>query len=419
MKAKAKKLMKHPLILGSSIAVLGGLFANVFNFLFNLFMLQNLSTSDYGILAAVISIISYPSIVSTAVGPTIVRFAGEYFAQNNLDMVRGVYVKIFKVILAIAAIAFILFFIFIPFLSGFFHISDWKILLVTNLIIFFTFIGVINYPFLQAKLAFTHQVITSLVSALTKLIFGAVMVLAGLSANGAVLSLLFAIILSYLYSFFPLQFIFKRKVKTPPINTNDLYKYGLPSGITLFSLNSFIASDIILVKHLFDPHQAGLYAGLSLVSRVIFFLLAPVATVMFPVIVQKHAKNEDFTNTFKLALFLVFFPSILLTIFYSLFPEFTLTFFTGGKIEYLVMTPYVGYFGLYISLYSVLTIVATFYLSIKKTNIFVPIMVGAIAQIVLIYFFHETFLQIIGISLGIMFLLVTGLLLYYPHATKK
>jgi O-antigen/teichoic acid export membrane protein len=38
--------------------------------------------------------------------------------------------------------------------------------------------------------------------------------------------------------------------------------------------------DVIIVKHYFDPHTAGLYAGVASVARIIFFLTASVALVL-------------------------------------------------------------------------------------------------------------------------------------------
>ena len=218
--------------------------------------------------------------------------------------------------------------------------------------------------------------------------------------------------------FFPLRFIFDKKIVSPHINTKELFTYGVPSLFTLVGLTSLISADIILAKHFFSAHQAGIYAGLSLVGRVIFYLSSPIASVMFPIIVQKHSKKESFTNTFILSLAMVLGPSLLLTAFYFLFPDFTLLFFLK-KQEYLEASKYVGLFGIFISLYCCLTIICNFYLSIRKTKIFLPIVLGAIAQIVLINIYHQNFMQLILISVIITFLLIIGLLIYYPYATKK
>src|SRR5437868_2719461 len=93
---KTKKLIKHPLIYGSSIVVIGNLIANFFNFLFNVFMSRNLSVAEYGVLASIISILAFPGLAAAAVQPMVVRFAGNYFASSKLEMVRGLYIKIVK-----------------------------------------------------------------------------------------------------------------------------------------------------------------------------------------------------------------------------------------------------------------------------------------------------------------------------------
>lgn len=417
MKKKALQLIKHPLIYGSGIVVIGNLLANFFNFLFNLFMSRSLTVSEYGVLASVMSLIVFPTLVSNAIIPVVIRFAGDYFAQGNYPLLRGLYMKVFKPVVLIAVIVFVLFFLLLPEINKFFHIDDTNILLMTNVIIFFSIIGVINMGFLQAKLAFGFQVFVGATNAIIKLVLGMVLVLLGYSVGGATMAMIVAGITSYLVSFLPLRFIFDRKISSPAISTKALFFYGLPSSLTLLGLTSFISADIMLVKHFFNPHQAGLYAGLSLISRVIFYVSSPIAAVMFPMIVQKHSKNENYTNTFKLSLALVFIPSILITIFYALFPTFSILFFLKRE-EYLAISPYIAPFALFITFFGVLSILCNFYLSIQKTKIFIPIIAGALLQIILIYLYHDTFFQIILTSLGITFLLVCLLLLYYPHATK-
>src|SRR5436305_12878354 len=103
MKAKIQKLLKHPLIYGSTIIALGSLAANFFNFLYNLFMSRNLTVEDYGTLASLISLLSLPVLISNAISPTIVKFAGNYFATQKYGLLRGLYIKILKLYVYISA----------------------------------------------------------------------------------------------------------------------------------------------------------------------------------------------------------------------------------------------------------------------------------------------------------------------------
>lgn len=418
MKQRAKQLAKHPLIRGSTIVVAGGLLSNFFNFLFNLFMSRTLSVTDYGILASIISLITFPTLFINAFSPVIVRFAGSYFAKGEKELLKGLYLTFFRFLLAIGLIIFTIFFLFIHQIGQFFHIKNSHVLILVDFIILTTFISVLNGSFIQAKLAFGFQVFVNLVNTGLKLILGIVFVLIGYSVSGATGAISISVLSGYLMSFFPLHFFLSGKEKKPEIETKEFFQYGIPSALTLLGLVSFISTDIILVKHFFDPVQAGQYAGLSLVGRVIFFLTAPIGTVMFPVIVQKHAQGHNFSNTFKMAVGLVLAPSLAITVFYFLFPHFTILFFLK-KQQYLTMTPFLALFGLYMSFYSILYLFVNFYLSIKKTRIYLPVIIAAILQIVLISFYHQSFMQVIMISFVLVLLLVIGFLVYYPYATKK
>ena len=139
---------------------------------------------------------------------------------------------------------------------------------------------------------------------------------------------------------------------------------------------------------------------------------------MFPLIVRKHNKGESYTSTLLIALGIVFFSSLSLTILYYLYPNFVVLHVLHRK-EYLAITPQLAMFALSITIYSVLSIMVYFYFSIRITKIFFPLLIGAFLQVVLLTFFHDSLSQIITITLSIELLLLVGLLLYYPYATKK
>lgn len=423
MKQKTLQLLRHPLIHGSTIIFIGTNFANVFNFLFTVFMIRILSIENYGVLASIISIISYPTLLAAAMSPLIVKFAGEYFAGNDLSMVRGLYSKIGKLFFFLALVIFIIFLIFIPQIDTFFRINNRLVLIITDIIIFITIIGVINIALLQAKLAFGYMASINFISTFLKLTVGIGLVLLGFSVNGAVTAFLLSVTTPFLLSFIPLRFLFHKKLGNPPIPTKELLEYGLPTVLTSIGLTSFISSDILLVKHFYSPHQAGIYAGLSLIGKVIFYFSAPISTVMFPLIVQKYSKKENYTNTFKLAMALVLIASIPITTFYFLYPQFMIKIFFNKvaytRYEYSNIIAMLGYFGFYITLYSLFSLLVSFYLSIKKVYIYIPILFGAVLQIILISFYHQSFMQIIFISIGIIFVLLLSHLLYYPYATRK
>jgi len=292
-------------------------------------------------------------------------------------------------------------------------------LILTDLIILFGLMTAVNNSFLQAKLSFKFLVLLACSASILKVVFGWIFVAAGYGVNGGVAAILLGTLIPFFLSFFPLKFIFNGKINsTFKIDTKTLLAYGIPSILIALGMNSFITSDIILAKHFFTSDTAGLYAQLSLIGRIIFFISAPIGAVMFPIIVQQHAKNENFTKTFLLAALLILIPSIAITIFYTLFPKFSILFIVK-KPEALAAIPYLTLFSIYIAIYSLVSIITSFYLSLKKTKIVIPIAIAAFLQIVLIIIYHQNIWQIINISLSLNLILLFILLAYYHYTFKR
>ena len=413
MKRKVKEIFSHPLISGSFLLIAGGVLANIFNFLFNLFMSRNLLIEDYGTLVSLIAIITLLSVPAGAVAPTIVTLAGNYFAENNTDMVRALYYKTFKMLLIIGVFLLIFFTLFSGIVGNFFNISDRILLPVTAIAILGSYIYTVNNSFFQAKLSFRLLTVLNVSSSISKVVFGAFLVLVGFGLGGAVVSYL----LSYLIPigigiFFLKKVISNRSGKKSHISYRELVEFGIPSSVVIFCLNSLVTTDILLVKHLFSLKEAGIYAGLSLVGRVIFYITAPITTVMFPILIARFKNGQSYKNILYMALFMITGISMLVTFFYFLFPKFTILFFLK-KEEYLVVSQNLGMFGIFITLYSLISVFSYYFLSIKKTRISILLVGAAVLQAVLIYFFHTSFQSIINISIIVSTLLLIGFVIFY------
>lgn len=391
----------------------GSFLGNISNFLFNVFMSRNLpSPSDYGILSSLISLMTLSTLPVGAVLPTLVYFSAAYFGKGELKMVRGLFLKITKPSVIVGTVVFLIYISFRDYIAMFLHIKDASLIIPIAFMVYMGFIGIANPALLQAKLAFTFISISNTASSFLKLGLGVLFVLLGYSVGGAIWAIFIASFLAYIASYIPLRFLFKKDTKTPNLSVRSLIAYGAPATIASFGLTSLINTDIILVKHFFSPEQAGLYSSLSLAGRVIYYFSAPIGMVMFPLIVQRHARGEKYHDVLALSLLLVCSSSLAITFFYFMFPAFAVNVFTKSSSASAIV-PYVGFFSLFITLYALTSVLVNFYLSIKETRVFIPIMFAAILQGVGIWLFHETFMQIIFVSFAINTLLFFTLLLYY------
>jgi len=417
MKKRIKIITEHPLIAGSAVIFFGSFFGNIFNFIFNFVMTRYLlSSSEYGILASLTSLFTLSSQPVGAVVPTLVYFSASYFAKKDFDRVRGLFLKVTKPSLFIGMIVFIAYILSAKQIASFLNIPNHSFILIIAFMVFMGFIGIANQPLLQAKLAFRFIAFSSTLGSFLRLAFGVLFVLLGFSVGGVVWAVFIGGLVPYLLSFIPLSFLLQRGINMPHVSFKSLFNYGIPATLATFGLTLFINTDILLVKHFFAPEPAGLYATLSLIGKVIFFFSAPITMVMFPLVVQKHTKHENYHGVFRLSLLLVFISSIAIVAFYFLFPAFVISIFSKNQSA-ILLAPYLGLFGIFITIYSLLMVLNNFYLSINKTKVFLPILITAGLQALLIWFYHKTFLDIILISLSMVSLLLVILLLYYWKLT--
>lgn len=151
MKERINNIVKHPLISGSAVIFSGTLLSNIFNFLFTVFMIAHLSGADNGILAAIVSLITIPSLAASAIAPAIVNFAGAYMAKNEMEKAHDLYIKVGKMYLFGGLIFFILFLVFIPQIGEFFKIENHFLLVIADAAIFMSFFYALNVAFLQSR----------------------------------------------------------------------------------------------------------------------------------------------------------------------------------------------------------------------------------------------------------------------------
>ena len=115
------------------------------------------------------------------------------------------------------------------------------------------------------------------------------------------LAIAIGIVISFIFGLFPFQ---KSIVKSSRVVTETLVE--TKSIIIFFGLTAFYEltqiiinnSDIILVKHYFDNEQAGLYASLALIGRVVYFVSWMFVMLLLPKVIQlkKEGKQTSFNE---------------------------------------------------------------------------------------------------------------------------
>jgi O-antigen/teichoic acid export membrane protein len=407
-----KRILNHPLFSGSFLMIAGSMGVNVFNYIYHLVMGRMLGPEQYGVLASLFSILYIISIIPLSSSFAIVKFISS--AANHNEQ-QKIYWAIRKLFWNVAAISSVLYLFLTPFISKFLHIPNYFAIISVAGVLFFSLITLVNQATMQGTLNFMGVVGPNFVSSFSKLILGILFLFLGWGVDGAIFGVVLGVAFAYVYS---LRFIRQKfKPVISHFDTTEFVRYAFPVLLQALAFTSIFTTDLILAKHYLPSFEAGLYAALSTLGKIIYFAVSPVASVMFPVISGKKTKGEAYRSIFYAAFVITVFISGSIVVCYGLFPKLAIGLLYGEK--YLLASKELVWMGIFISLYTVAQLIVNFLLSLGKTHIVVLPVVAGIIQILAIWQNHNSILSIIIVSLITTFGLVCSLFGYLGYNELK
>lgn len=406
-----KEFFNDAVIKHGSIIFLASLLCNFFSLVFWLFMVRKLHHVDYGILNSMVSFFSLASLPITILQTVLARYFSEFKAMDKKENTQALFRAFLKRITIINAIIVILFVVFSKNIANFLQLDNHVFVFLTAFTIFFASLLVLTISTLQGLQLFPRIALNSIVQGFTKILFGVTFVLMGFKALGAFLGFIVSGFLAFIFSLFQLPpWVLKMKRNEyndykPLIKLKDIYSYFLPVSIGLAAYSIFTNSDVILVKHFFSESEAGIYSIAQTVGKIILFLPGAITIVLFPIAVQHKALKKKTKPLLKRSLLFVSSFCVIAFIFTFLFPRFVLRVVSGQVLPECVLLVRLIIFPM--SMFSFSYIFIFYNLSLRNIRFVVSIFVISLIQILLIYMFHSSLLDIIGI------LTISSLLTFY------
>jgi O-antigen/teichoic acid export membrane protein len=407
MKKFIKSTIAHPFFSSSVVMLVGTNSINAINYLYHVIMGRVLGPADYGELASFFSLISLLSVIPLSFGTVIIKFVA---ASKNDQEVTG-YLKWFIKPVLITAFVLGLGTAFSSFFLAEYlntpHI--WGIILIA-ISFLFSLPAYLFRSILQGLIKF-HLVVISLISETAiKLLAGVLLVLIGWGVMGAMTGLFVSIITGWGISYFFLRSHLNIN-KTDKIDRKGVLKFTFPVLIQTLAMTSLMSADLIMVKHYFPSFEAGIYAAVATLGKIILFASAPVSTVMFPLVTQKYARQEGYISVFVLSIVATMLVVSGVIVIYFLFPQFIMGLLYGDR--YLsgisLLVPYAFFTGLL----SVASLFINLFLSTNHTKVVAIPFIAALVQLVGISFLHNSIHEVVWVSIAVATLLFIALSVYF------
>ncbi len=267
---------------------------------------------------------------------------------------------------------------------------------------------------LQGLHKFTDISIAGLIGAIGKLVFAVIAVVLGYKTGGTITAIVITQIISLIYIEWRLRlssydFGGQTRIWSWPnfdLITPELKYAGLVLSVSLIIAIQFTL-DILAVKHYFPPVQAGLYAGISTVSNVLFFLTGSISGVLLASVRlgQGGANYILLKRSFKLVIGL---GGATLLVF-VLFPSTVIHILLGYK--YLPAAHYLPTISLAMFIVSLANLCYIYFMAKRRYIISVLTIIGALTTYILMLANHGSIQAIINnviVGSVIMLALVVG-----------
>ena len=397
---------------GEFILIIALLASNALNYLCNAYLSRVLTIEDFGLISLFNNFLFVASLFFSSLSLTVAYESG--YSLGKFDQIIGRFWRYArKKFFGISTIFAITWLIATPFIISFFNESSVVPFIIFAPIWIIGALSSIDYGYINGVHKFKLLSIVIVSEPIAKLALTYL-----LNTYISKDSVYYAIPLSMIVALI-IGYVFACRIKTDKQieNSNIILKFPteffLSGVIYRFSVIAFISIDIILAKHYLSPSDAGYYALISLVGKMIFFLSSLAGQFLVPFISKSEGEQADSSQRFYWIFGFTAIIGFFSYLFFGYFGNITAPILLGQKI--VPVTYLLPEYALAILFFTLSSCVIGFH-QIRK-NYITPIIsfVIAMAQITALSIFGtnlQTFINTIFI-LSILNLGVTFVVHYY------
>jgi O-antigen/teichoic acid export membrane protein len=406
--------LRRGVLSGSAIMLVSSVFVGVMNLVYNFAVAHKLGAGQFGHASAIYTVLMLLSSVTLSFQMLCSKFVARSESESERIAIYNLLHR--RSWLGGLGVGLVL-------LSGSSAISHY-LNLPSPLLVRVLAIGTVFYVplgtrrgFMQGTYDFVPLAANFSLEAVVKLVGAVVLMSAGYSVEGVVGAISASLIVAYFVAI-------PRKHYLGKVQQTTL-RAGMEEGVqaVIFFIGQVIINnlDIVLVKHFFDATQAGVYAAVALIGRVVYMLSWSVVSSMFPFSAGVRSSEKDGRTVLTTALLLASVisglfilaawlmpPALWQILLGSGFPQEGRHFYSSLLVLYALTT----------AIYALSVVLMTYEISRKIGNVSWLQLGFSAAIIVGIYIFHDTLQSVIMVQLVLMLILLLVVSLPFLRRSK-
>lgn len=401
---KIVKLLSNDFVRHNVTFLIGTLLISISNYLYYPVIGRLVSVASFGEIQALLSLFMQLGIVLTAFGYVVTNITNNADDDNEsaslivrLERITLLFCMLLFIVLSVSSVA----------LKSSLQLTSSTPLLLTGILMLLNVPLTARTFFLQGQKKLKEVSITGIIFSLGKLILSSIFIYFIFSVTAAIMGYIVALVIALGYLFvktkdaFPgLEESLGIKRKTLIITRYSLREelvYGLAILVLLSGTTLLYSSDTVIVRFFFDPVESGLYSAVSAVARIVFFVTASVSGVLLATVKmnERYAKN---LQTLKFSFLITTLIGGVVSLFFVLFPEFSMHILFGGK--YASSSDLLPLLSLVVLLCSYNNLLVCFEIALRRFKAIYIVLLGILIGCAAIYFRHDSLTDIVAAYLA-------------------
>ena len=396
----------------SQIFMLSAMIVNIGNYLYNLALGRLLGPEAFADAAILITFLLILSFMAMTLQLSVAKFTGSFDSEKKDSFLN--YSR--KLSLILGCIVGLTIFVLAGSLQEWFQTDSSAMFRIFAMGIPLYFLMSVNRGYFQGEQQFIKLSITYQGEMLSRLVvtLAFIMLLPFKSSELVAVGILLSLI--------PGMLPYKKTTKEtlPAIEKEDiahLKKFVIVTA--LYELTQILINngDILLVKHFFDAHSAGLYSSMALIGRAVYFVAWMFVMLLLPEVVKLHKEGKDTKKLFFKYLTMITALTTGVVLVNLLFPEFIISLLFGNA--YLEVAQLLWKYALASSLFALANVFVYYFLSLDR---YLPVLLSGIfglAQLAAIFFFHTNLEMVVDVQILIMLCLLIFQGVYFLYQQKN
>jgi O-antigen/teichoic acid export membrane protein len=409
--------MSNQFLRHNAIFFVGSMGVAFLNYLYYPVMGRLLSNEAFGELQVVVSTFMQMTTVLTVLSIIVVAILVN---ERDKELAKSTALELEKVAFAVGMVVLILLTVFAGQIQQALKFESFWPFIVMGLIFIVSVPQTFRNAYMRAEKDFTNASISSALGSISKILFSVLFVVLSFMALGAVMGILASQIVTVLY----LNHLVKKKGYSGKFFDRHLnlrlVRPQLPYAgfVLVVSLLTTlqISIDVTLVKYFFDPAEAGDYAAIATVARIIFFLSGSIVAVLLSSVSAQKTIAENSAVLVR-SIILVVGLGGTATVFFSLFPRFVVHLLLGARYD--GSAHLLPLLSLTIFVASLVTLIATYHISLKSYLIAPIVVTGSAFTFILTSFNHAQPGDVVVNILSGSLCMLVGLAVYTIITAKR